>query len=158
MARIVTLSLKSPRVEVFFSPKGGCADTLIAAIAKAKKRLRVLVYEFNHKGIGAALVAAHKRGVDVGLIADHRANQDRLSQCIPLAAAGATVLLDTTHRIMHNKVLVVDGRVVWTGSFNFTWQAEKYAENLLGIRSTKLAQAYLDNWDLHAAHSKPFGG
>src|SRR5262245_14055401 len=40
------------------------------------------------------------------------------------------------HAISHNKVIIIDGEMVLTGSFNFTKAAqEKNAENLLIIRN-----------------------
>jgi phosphatidylserine/phosphatidylglycerophosphate/cardiolipin synthase-like enzyme len=53
--------------------------------------------------------------------------------------------------------MVVDGRVVLTGSFNFTKAAEeKNAENLLVIEDAALAKRYADNWADHAAHSRAY--
>src|ERR1035437_6167609 len=55
----------------------------------------------------------------------------------------------------HVKIMVIDGQVLITGSFNFTKAAEeKNAENLLIIRDKELATAYIANWHLHEAHSE----
>ena len=49
-------------------------------------------------------------------------------------------MIDANHAIAHNKVIVIDGEIVLTGSFNFTKAAqEKNAENLLIIRDPALA-------------------
>ena len=45
------------------------------------------------------------------------------------------------HDFMHNKVLVVDDRVI-TGSYNFSRSAQLNAENILFIESAPLAEAY----------------
>ena len=69
------------------------------------------------------------------------------------------MLIDAAHAIAHNKVMVIDGEVVVTGSFNFTRQAEnENAENLLVIRDGDLAERYLANWHAHEAHSQPYVG
>ena len=76
-----------------------------------------------------------------------------------LAHAGIPTRIDAQHRIAHNKVMVIDGAVVITGSFNFTKGAEyDNAENLLVIRSQALAAQYTRNWEAHAAHSEPYTG
>ena len=76
-----------------------------------------------------------------------------------LAHAGIPVLIDAAHAIAHNKVMVIDGQIVITGSFNFTKQAEEHnAENLLVLNSPELAKRYAENWDLHAGHSQPYEG
>ena len=62
---------------------------------------------------------------------------------------------DKNHAIDHNKVLVLDGKTVITGSFNWTVSAEeRNAENLLIIHDRQLAGAYRDNWLKHRDHSK----
>lgn len=57
--------------------------------------------------------------------------------------------------IAHNKVMIIDDRIVITGSFNFTKAAEeKNAENLLIIDSPALAAKYVANFEAHRKHSK----
>jgi phosphatidylserine/phosphatidylglycerophosphate/cardiolipin synthase-like enzyme len=59
--------------------------------------------------------------------------------------------------IAHNKVMVIDGLIVITGSFNFTKAAEESnAENLLVIDDAQLAEKYAKNWQEHFAHSVPY--
>jgi len=57
--------------------------------------------------------------------------------------------------IAHNKIVIIDGGTVITGSFNFSKQAEeKNAENLLVIRDKSLSGKYIENWKEHAGHSE----
>ncbi len=42
--------------------------------------------------------------------------------------------IDAKHAIAHNKVMVIDGQVVITGSVNFTKQAEETAEEYFSLR------------------------
>jgi phosphatidylserine/phosphatidylglycerophosphate/cardiolipin synthase-like enzyme len=49
--------------------------------------------------------------------------------------AGLPTYIDDRHAIAHNKIVIIDGQTVLTGSFNFTKQAdENNAENLLVIQ------------------------
>ena len=76
-----------------------------------------------------------------------------------LANQGVPVVIDANHAISHNKVMVIDGEIVLTGSFNFTKAAqESNAENLLIIRDPALAKQYTQNWDAHRQHSQPYVG
>ena len=43
---------------------------------------------------------------------------------------------------MHNKVMIIDGKVVITGSYNFSENAELNDENMLIIESPAVAAAY----------------
>jgi phosphatidylserine/phosphatidylglycerophosphate/cardiolipin synthase-like enzyme len=73
-----------------------------------------------------------------------------------LADQGVPSMIDADHTIAHNKVMIIDGETVLTGSFNFTKAAqEKNAENLLLIRDPALAAQYTANWQAHAQHSQP---
>ena len=70
-----------------------------------------------------------------------------------------SVKIDSEHAIAHNKVMVIDGETVITGSFNFTKAAEENnAENLLVIRDRTLAERYTKNWQEHAQHSEVYVG
>ena len=61
---------------------------------------------------------------------------------------------DGEHAIAHNKVMVIDQRIVVTGSFNFTNSADtRNAENLLVLESPALAARYQANWQSHWAHA-----
>ena len=63
------------------------------------------------------------------------------------------------HAIAHNKIMIIDGTAVLTGSFNFTKAAgQKNAENLLVIRDDKLAAKYAANSQAHSRHSEYYGG
>jgi phosphatidylserine/phosphatidylglycerophosphate/cardiolipin synthase-like enzyme len=76
-----------------------------------------------------------------------------------LANQEVPTMIDANHAIAHNKVIVIDGETLLTGSFNFTKAAqEKNGENLLIIRDPALAAQYTQNWDTHRQHSQPYVG
>lgn len=84
-----------------------------------------------------------------------------LSPGNPLSRINEALLLSPSevqlYAIAHNKVMVIDGETVITGSFNFTKAAEENnAENLLIIRDKKLGERYTKNWQEHAQHSEVY--
>ena len=145
----------------FFSPHGGCSDAAVKQIDAAKVAVWVQAYSFTSVPIEQALFRAKDRGLDVRAIFDKswRAEMQRNKYASALAVENATiaklpVLIDDKHQIAHNKVIVIDGMVVVTGSFNFTAQAEtSNAENMLVITDANIARAYAANWLAHFAHS-----
>jgi phosphatidylserine/phosphatidylglycerophosphate/cardiolipin synthase-like enzyme len=148
-----------PPVDVYFSPKGGATEAVVQALGAAKNTVFVQAYSFTSKEIAEALLAAHHRGVVVHVILDKSVLGDHYSEADFLANSGISVLIDAKHQIAHNKIMVIDGETVVTGSFNFTRQAEEHnAENLLVIHDAGLAQRYLANWHDHEAHSEPYTG
>jgi phosphatidylserine/phosphatidylglycerophosphate/cardiolipin synthase-like enzyme len=81
--------------------------------------------------IAKALLDAHKRGVQVQVILDKSQRTEKYSSADFLANQGVPTLIDANHAIAHNKVIVIDGEIVLTGSFNFTKAPqEKNAENV----------------------------
>ena len=72
---------------------------------------------------------------------------------------GIPVRIDAQHAIARNKIMIIDGETVITGSFNFTKATEeKNAENLLVIRDKKLGERYTKNWLEHERHSEVYVG
>lgn len=146
-------------VEVYFSPKGGATDACVAAIAAAKKSISVQAYSFTSAPIAGALVDARKRGVAIAVILDKSQRTEKYSEADFVAHAGIPTFIDARHAIAHNKIIIIDGVVVLTGSFNFTKAAEQNnAENLLVIHDPKLAARYLANWEEHKAHAENYAG
>ncbi|HKD35718.1 MAG TPA: phospholipase D family protein [Pirellulales bacterium] len=147
-------------ISVNFSPHGGCTDRVVAEIGKAQSSIEMQAYSFTSQPITDALVAAHHRGVKVTVVLDEKANDDpkERSEAPEIAADKIPTYLDARHSIAHNKIILIDGRTIITGSFNFTKQAERNnAENLLVIEGRpKLAAAYEANFREHLGHSMPF--
>jgi phosphatidylserine/phosphatidylglycerophosphate/cardiolipin synthase-like enzyme len=148
------LLLHDVPAQVYFSPRGGCTEAVVAAITSAQKTVLVQAYSFTSAPIAGALKAAHDRGVDVRVILDKSQETERYSGLTYLEHAGVPVFVDRAHSIAHNKVMVIDGETVITGSFNFTKAAEEHnAENLLVLHDAGLARIYTQNWQSHSAHS-----
>jgi phosphatidylserine/phosphatidylglycerophosphate/cardiolipin synthase-like enzyme len=57
---------------------------------------------------------------------------------------------------LHDKITMVDGMTVATGSFNYSASAEnRNAENLLVIHDLAPSREYIENWNARAARSRP---
>jgi len=144
---------------VYFSPKGGCTEAVIRELNNAKTSVLVQAYSFTAKPIAKALVEAHRRGVKVEVILDKSQRTASYSSADFVAHAGILTLIDAKHSIAHNKIIIVDGQTVITGSFNFSNAAEEHnAENLLILRDSKVAKRYIENWELHEKHSERYEG
>lgn len=146
-------------MEVYFSPRGGCTDSIVAELGRSERSILVQAYSFTSAPIAEALRGAHQRGVEVAVLLDKSQETEKYSSADFLLHAGIPTQIDRRHAIAHNKVMILDGRTVITGSFNFTKSAEESnAENLLIIRDPTMAEAYTQNWMLHAEHSEPYQG
>jgi phosphatidylserine/phosphatidylglycerophosphate/cardiolipin synthase-like enzyme len=146
-----------PSVEAHFSPKGGVTDVVVSELGRARREILVLAYSFTSQPISKALVDAKTRGVHVEIILDHSNETEPYSDLHFFLEQKLAPVIDANHAIAHNKVLIIDGRTLLTGSFNFTNQAEHdNAENLVVIKGhPALVTAYRDNFRLHKEHARP---
>jgi len=144
-------------VGVHFSPKGGCMEALLEELKKARREVLVQAYSFTSDPLTLALVDAKQRGVDVQVVLDKSNEVERYSDLHLFLEKGLAPLIDAEHAIAHNKIMIIDQKVLATGSFNFTNQAENQnAENLLIIKGQpQLVEQYRQNFLHHKAHSKP---
>jgi len=128
---------------VYFSPNGGCEQAVINWINNANSTIQVLMYDFTLTNISQALINAKSRNVTVEVVFDQgEIGSD--SMYWTLKAAGVPVRNCTnTSGLMHDKVMVVDGYIVLTGSFNWSNEAEEYNnENLVVLDSASIAYQY----------------
>ena len=147
-------------IRCFFSPKGGCTDAIVQEIDHAQKVVLVQAYSFTSAPIAKALAAAHQRGVRVTVVLDKSQRTEKYSSVDFLSHAGIETHIDAEHAIAHNKIILIDGHTVITGSFNFTHNAEaSNAENLLIIYDRPdLYSAYQQNFQDHLHHSEAYVG
>jgi len=132
---------------VCFVPGEPCAAQIVDAIAAARSEVRVQAYGFSARPILSALAAARVRGVDVAVILDRSDERYLCERASPLLAAGVPVWIDHVSGIAHNKIIVIDRRVVIGGSYNYTASAERRnVENVTFIESEAVADRFLANW------------
>lgn len=143
-------------LQVAFTPWDDIEGLIIAAIGSARQQVLVQAYLLTNKKIAASLIAAHRRNIDVQVLADARQHaRTASSKLSELAAAGIAVRVETKYQNAHNKVIVIDAgtsdATLITGSFNFTWTAQhKNAENILIARKNpSLVSRYVLNWERH---------
>jgi phosphatidylserine/phosphatidylglycerophosphate/cardiolipin synthase-like enzyme len=147
-------------IRVYFSPDGGCTDAILRQINQAKTEILVQAYSFTSQPIARALLQAKKRGVSILVVLDKSNLTQKYSAATFLKNMDIPVFIDDKHAIAHNKIMIIDNRVVITGSFNFTRAAEtRNAENLLILEDLPdLTRAYKENFQKHLRHSVPYTG
>lgn len=116
--------------------KGGIDERLAAAIDSAQTSVDVAAFEFNLVSVTDALIRAHQRGVRVRLVTD----SDYTDALGPtrLLQAQAPVVFDSAQPFMHNKFVVIDGKQVWTGSWNLTTNGTYRNNNNIVVADSKL--------------------
>lgn len=150
-------------VQTCFSPKGRCSAHIMREIELAKRELLIAVYAFTNAELAVAVADAKKRGVTVQVIVDREfdRNNDNSkaryleTQKIPLRRISGISgpVQDKEPGLMHQKFAVIDRRLVFTGSYNWTHSAEnRNDENLLMFRNAgplaeEYRRAFLQLWE-----------
>jgi phosphatidylserine/phosphatidylglycerophosphate/cardiolipin synthase-like enzyme len=126
----------------------------------ARKSIDVMAYLISTREVAGPLAAAVKRGVEVRVIMDATNLGGRYSDMAIFKDSPVPIWRDKAHKEFHHKVMLIDGRTLITGSFNFTTQAEDYnGENILIIRNhPRLYGAYLAEFEKHLKHAEPPDG
>ena len=138
---------KEPTITDAFSPRQGATELVVHTIDKAQQSIRVAAYSFTSHPIADALVEAQQRGVDVEVVLDK--SQRKRSLAGFLKESGVPVRINSNYAIMHNKFMIIDGKTLELGSFNYTRSAEeKNAENVLVLHSKKATKDYSNQWQM----------
>ena len=132
-----------------FSPGGMTEDMLVSAIDASRRTIDAVTFTFSSTKLADAIVRAQKRGVRVRFMMDKN-----MATKTPLARqvinSGAEFKYSTGRKgkgAMHNKFAILDGRVLETGSFNWTSNAEVNSfENVILINNQWTIQAYQKKW------------
>ncbi|GEM_PF-610410 len=131
-------------VEVYFTPGDGPERALLRLMQKARRTIHLALYYFTDDELAQGLVEACLRaGVECRVLLDEEMRTSRYSQAGFLLARGVAVRFFEDPGIFHHKFLVVDGRCVATGSYNWTESAQRRnEENLLIVCDPKVARRY----------------
>ena len=153
----VDISAPVANVRIYFTPGDDAQGVAVAEIGKAKASVLVQTYSFTSVPIAQALAEAHARGVKVRILTDRENESAKYTALDFLAGKGLEILVDDKVRIAHNKVIVIDGALVLTGSFNWTKAAqESNAENLVVLPGREVANAYTANWERRLSIARPY--
>jgi phosphatidylserine/phosphatidylglycerophosphate/cardiolipin synthase-like enzyme len=140
--------LDGATVETYFAPQDNVQAAIVARVRAAQSSIVFLAFQFTSDPIAQAMIARLRQGVRVAGVFERTGSETPFSEFRKLQQAGAEVYQDGNPYIMHHKVIVVDERVVMTGSYNFTDNANRQNdENLLIIEDRELARRFLDEFE-----------
>jgi len=152
------LNLSGDRVENYFCPDDckstktkqaiGGKNRIVELINQANKSLRVAVFSFTDDDIANAMILAHKRGVNVTVVLENRQKKVRGGEYQTLLDHGVEVHIDHNKATMHHKFIIIDGKIVIFGSYNFSNNANNNNdENILIYHSRELADAFEEEFE-----------
>jgi phosphatidylserine/phosphatidylglycerophosphate/cardiolipin synthase-like enzyme len=139
------VTIDGSQIEVYFSPEDGTLEHILTAVNSAHESIYFLAYSFTSDDLAGALIERLNAGVTVkGVFDKDQYHSNSGTEYDQLLNAGMDVRLDGNPRLMHHKVMIIDGQIVITGSYNFSNNAEQNNdENTLIIHNQDIADQYL---------------
>jgi phosphatidylserine/phosphatidylglycerophosphate/cardiolipin synthase-like enzyme len=137
------LTIDGTNIQILFSPEDKAISQIIPYIQAAKKSVRFMAFTYTQEQLGQAMLAAMKSGVEVTGVFESTGSDSQYSQMTPLFCAKAPVRQDGNPSFLHHKVIIIDERIVITGSLNFTDNADQSNnENVIIIDNAGIAKLY----------------
>ena len=129
---------------------------LVAKLETAAEGIDAALHQLNSEPIADAFIDAHRRGVQVRVVTETKYLAE--NQIRRLQEVGIPVADDDEHDgLMHHKFIVVDGRYVWTGSYNTTFNgAYRNNNNVIWLDSSQLAYNFTEEFR-EMFHFRQFG-
>lgn len=124
-------------------------------ISGATKSVEVAVAWFTHRELFREILSALDRNVSVEiLLSDSIINRGEhgLDFSLFLNKGGKLKFANSVKSFMHNKFCVIDEKLLITGSYNWTYAAEKYnSENIVVTDDTNVCNSFhthfANNWE-----------
>ena len=140
------ISLNGVGVPLYiFSPGSNTEYRISALIDAAKVSIDAVTFTFSSKPIADAIIRAHKRGVKVRFLQDKdMARASDMAKMVfesgvPFRWMGGV----NGKGAMHNKFIILDGKILGTGSYNFTTNGSVNSfENIIFTNDQRVVDAY----------------
>ena len=142
------LNVDGTQLEVFFSPDDGTIERLLELIQDAQDEILFMAFSFTDDDLAQAILDRASEGVVVaGVFDKSQALSNTGGEYTHLLENGIDVRLDGNRHGMHHKVIIIDKRIVVTGSFNFSNNARtRNDENTLVIHNAEIAELFRDEF------------
>ena len=134
--------------KVYFSPGFDIMDNLCELIEQSRETVDLCIFTITDSRLSEKIISRFRQGVRFRIITDDEKTYDNGSEIMVLEKIGIPVKTDHSRYHMHNKFGIVDRRIVFTGSFNWTYTASKHnQENLLITTNYDLVNQYQEEFE-----------
>ena len=141
---VPVMILNGNRFESYFCPEdcrfGGGEGRIVDLIDGAEDTIEIAMFTFTLDSVADALIRAKERGVRVTVIIENRQRNVLGSVYSRLLDEGLDIRLDKNPGSMHHKFMIIDRKIVWTGSYNFSRNAnDRNDENIIIFHDQEIA-------------------
>jgi phosphatidylserine/phosphatidylglycerophosphate/cardiolipin synthase-like enzyme len=145
--QIVTVN-GSQIVVVFTSEDPALENAIVPLVQSATSSIRFLTFTFTDYPLADAISQRWNQGVDVAGVFETVGSETDAAELKTLMCRNVPVRQDGNPNFLHHKYIVVDDRIVVTGSMNYSTNAEtSNDENVIIIENTEIARLYLQEFE-----------
>ncbi|MCP4358954.1 MAG: hypothetical protein GY796_13120 [Chloroflexi bacterium] len=145
------LTIGGVRVENYFGPEKELVPNIGALVENAQNEIKFMAFSFTHEDVGEAMIERAEAGVNVQGVFETTGSNTEYSYFGDMTDVGLPnlqVRQDGNSRIMHHKVIIIDGATTLLGSFNFSGNAnDSNDENILIVHDPEFANYFLEEFD-----------
>ena len=159
-----SVDIQGTQVEVLFSPDDIVVSHLTQLISEAQQNISFLVYSFSSEDLGTNIRAKATDGVTVSGVLEFdpvdpnqpNPNLNLVEELNFFRQAGLNVLLDRNPEVLNHKIMIIDGKIVVLGSYDFTNRAEiENDENVLIIHNELISQKFMEEFQRVQSRAQP---
>lgn len=137
-------------IESHFAPEEDVTPLITGYVSQAQEEILFMAFSFTDERIGSAILDRAFEGVAVRGVFETIGSETEFSYFGRMRDAGLpnlSVRQDGNPRIMHHKVIVVDGKIVIFGSFNFSTSAyDANDENIVVVHDEQFASYFVEEF------------
>lgn len=142
------IDIDDTRIEIYFSPDDGVANPVLEILNGAEKSIYFMAFSFTTDEFGEAIREKAENGLTVaGVMEEEQVKSNVGTEYDLFKQANLDVFIDGIEGQMHHKTMIIDERIVITGSYNFSRSAEtRNDENLIVIYNEQIADYFLQEF------------
>jgi phosphatidylserine/phosphatidylglycerophosphate/cardiolipin synthase-like enzyme len=145
------------QMEVLFSPDDVVNTRLIQLLVDAKESIDIMSYSFDSTELGPVIRERASHGIQVsGVLESTQVDPTKASEFDLFKKSGLDVRLGNTSEVVNHRAMIIDGKIVVTGSYDFTDNGANQDDgNLLIIHNEDVAQKYLEEFKRLQSRAQP---
>jgi phosphatidylserine/phosphatidylglycerophosphate/cardiolipin synthase-like enzyme len=143
------LTIEGTPIEIYFSPDDKVATRILDLLNGAQESIFFMAYTMTSNAIGEAIIQQARAGINVvGVMDKDSIKSSQGTEYDAFMQAGLNVRPDGNQAgLMHHKVIIIDQKIVITGSYNFTASAEEENdENVVILFSPEAAATFVQEF------------
>ncbi len=142
------ISIDGTEIQVLFSSEDDVIEHLFPYLENAQKSIHFLAFSFTHDDMGEVMRTKNQEGLTVMGVFEKTGSSTEYSELSKMYCDAMQVRRDGNGGFLHHKVIIIDERIVITGSLNFSDNAnESNDENVIIIDNAEIASLYIQEFN-----------